>query len=116
MDTEDTKAEAVDQKEAFWQRTLEAWKDSGLSGCEFQRRNNLSKNTFVYWKRKLMPQIKKVRHFVPVAVRRGLRCPSMSGSDSIRLRIGELYTVEVTAGFDAQTLREVLTVVQDCAR
>jgi len=40
----------------------------------------------------------------------------MSGSDSIRLRIGELYTVEVTAGFDAQTLREVLTVVQDCAR
>ena len=116
MDIGDTAAAAVDQKEAFWRRTLEAWKESGLSGCEFQRQNNLSKNTFVYWKRKLMPQSEKVQTFVPVSMRRGPRCPSMFGTYFIRLRVGELYTVEVTTGFDAQTLREVLAVVKDCAR
>ena len=116
MDIEDTAAEAVDQKEAFWRRTLEAWKDSRLSGCEFQRQNNLSKNEFVYWKRKLIPRSEKAQSFVPVPMRRGPRCPSISGTTFIRLRVGELYTVEVTTGFDAQTLRAVWPVVKDCAR
>jgi hypothetical protein len=116
MGIEVTAGEAVDQKEAFWRRTLEVWKDSGLSGSEFQRRNNLSKNAFVYWKRKLMPRSEKSQTLVPVSMRRPPRCPPVASTSFIRLRLAGVYTVEVRAGFDAQTLREVLVVVQDCAR
>ena len=115
MDIEVTAAEAVDQKEVFWRRTLEAWKHSGLSGSEFQRQHNLTKNAFVYWKRKLMPRSEKRQTFVPVSMRRPPRCPTEASSSYIRLRVGSVYTVEVTAGFNAQTLREVLAVMQDCA-
>src|SRR5208282_3801136 len=108
MDIAVTAANAADQKEAFWRRTLEAWKVSELSGSEFQRQNNLSKNAFVYWKRKLMPRSEKVQTFVPVSMRRPLRCPRVASTSFIRLHVGEVYTVEVTAGFNAQTLREVL--------
>ena len=115
MDVEVTIAEAIDQKQAIWRRTLEAWKDSGLSGSEFQRQNNLSKNAFVYWKRKLMPRSEKTQTLVPVSMSRPPRCPSLSSTSFIRLHVEGVYTVEVTSGFDAQTLREVLSVVQDCA-
>lgn len=115
MDNEVTAAEAVDQKEAFWRRTLGAWKDSGLSGSEFQRQNNLTKNAFVYWKRKLIPRREEGQTLVPVSTRRPLRCPIGASTSFIRLRVRDVYTVEVRAGFDAQTLREVLAVVQECA-
>jgi len=115
MDIEVAEGEAVDQKEVFWRRTLEAWKNSGLGGSEFQRQNNLTKNAFVYWKRKLMPRSEKRQTFVPVSMRRPQRCPTGAHSSFIRLRVGSVYTVKVTAGFNAQTLREVLAVVQDCA-
>jgi hypothetical protein len=115
MDIEVTTAEAVDQKEAFWRRTLEAWKDSGLSGSAFQRQNNLSKNAFGYWKRKLMARSEEAQTFMPVSIRRSPRCPGAPGASYIRLRVGGVYTVEVTSGFDAKTLREVLAVVQDFA-
>lgn len=115
MDIEVTSAEAVEQKEAFWRRTLEAWKASGLSGSEFQRQNDLTKNAFVYWKRKLVPGREKAQTLVPVSIRPPRRCPSDPGASFIRLRVGGVYTVDVTSGFDAQTLREVLAVVQDCA-
>jgi hypothetical protein len=62
MDIEVTATETVDQKEAFWSWALEAWKDSGLSGSELQRQNNLTQNAFVYWKRKLIPRREEAPH------------------------------------------------------
>ena len=108
-------AEAIDQKEGFWRRTLEAWKDSGLSGSAFQRQNNLSKNAFGYWKRKLMPRSEKAHALVPISIRKPSRLPTGASTSCIRLHLGGLYTVEVSTGFDAQTLREVLAVVRDCS-
>ncbi len=115
MEIEVKAAEAVHQKQAFWRRTLEAWKGSGLSGTEFQRQNDLTKNAFVYWKRKLMPRSEKAQTLVPVSIRKPSRLPVGASTSSIRLHVGVLYTVEVSTGFDAQTLREVLTVVRDCS-
>jgi hypothetical protein len=112
----DIEVAAVEQKEAFWRRTLEAWKLSGLSGCEFQRQNNLTKNAFVYWKRKLMPRSEKARPFIPVSLRGAARQTRISQTSFIRLRVGDAFTVEVATGFDAQMLREVLTVARDCMR
>jgi hypothetical protein len=115
MDIEGTAAEAVDQKQAFWTRALEEWRNSGLSGTEFQRQNNLTKNAFVYWKRKLMPRSEKTQTLVPVSIRKPSRLPTGASTSCIRLHVGGLYTVEVSTGFDAQTLREVLAVVRDCS-
>jgi hypothetical protein len=116
MESEGTATALIDQKEAFWRRTLETWKDSRLSGSEFQRRNNLTQNAFVYWKRKLMPRRESAQTLVPVSVRTARRGCPVAAPRSLRLNIGSLYTVEVTVGFDAQTLREVLAVVRDYAR
>ncbi|HVP18563.1 MAG TPA: hypothetical protein VMU36_06160 [Spirochaetia bacterium] len=114
MDSEVTVHEANESKEARWKQILQQWKDSGLRACEFQRRNNLNKHAFIYWKLKLIGRTEKRQCLVPVklrsvALRAGAPC-------SMRLRIGERYSVELTEGFDAGTLREVLRVVQECSQ
>ena len=102
-----------ESKEAYWRRTLQEWRDSGLKACDFQRRNNLNKHAFIYWKLKLMDELRKDRPSFAVKMptaARGAASPSR-----IRLRVGERFTVELTEGFDAQTLREVLAVLQESA-
>lgn len=113
MDGEIVASEANETKEAYWQRILQDWKLSGLKACEFQRQKNLSKHAFVYWKLKLIGPTEKKQALVPVRVRSSVR-PS-ARSSCIRLRVGELFSVELVEGFDAQTLREVLAVVRECA-
>jgi hypothetical protein len=111
MDEEITSNEVQESKETYWQRTLQEWKESGLKACEFQLQNNLSKHAFVYWKLKLMGRSEKRQALVPVRLRTAAR----GDSCCIRLRVGEFYAVEVSAGFDEQTLRAVLAIVRECA-
>jgi len=114
MDGEITAHEANELKEAHWKQILHEWKDSGLRACEFQRRNNLSKTAFTYWKLKLIGPTEKKPSLVAVKVR-----PVALGGGApccMRLRIGERYTLELTEGFEAGTLREVLRVVQECSQ
>lgn len=113
MDGEVTAPEVNESKETCWQRTIQEWKDSGLKASEFQRRNNLSKHAFTYWKRKLMPRSEKRQSLVPVRVRSAAR--GAVNPRCIRLRVGELCTVEVAAGFDEQTLRQVLAILRESA-
>lgn len=113
MDGEIAVPELNESKEASWRRTLQEWKDSGLKACDFQRRNNLNKHAFIYWKLKLIGRTEKRPTLVPIKMptaARGAASPS-----PIRLRVGERFTVELTDGFDAQTLREVLAVLQESA-
>ena len=50
---------------------------------------------------------------MPVRVRSAVR--AVGSSCCIRLRVGELFYVEVTAGFDEQTLRQVLAILRESA-
>ena len=113
MDGEVTAPEMNEVKETYWQRTLQVWKDSGLTASEFQRQNNLSKHAFVYWKLKLIGRSEKRATLVPVRVRPAAR--AAVHPCCIRLRVGELLTVEVTSGFDEQTLRQVLAILRESA-
>lgn len=107
MENEATIGETAETKKAFWIRTLTTWQKSGLSGSEFQRLNNLSKNAFVYWKKKLIPRTETEQRLVPVRVQ-------MSGASyGIRLHVGELYTVDLMHRFDSQSLRQLLVVLQE---
>jgi len=114
MDSEITANEANELREAHWKQILQEWRDSGLRASEFQRRNNLRKGAFTYWKLKLIGATEKKPSLVsvkvrPVALRGGAPC-------CMRLRIGERYTLELTEGFDTRTLGEVLRVVQECSQ
>ena len=115
MSTEITTAEADESKESYWRGVLQEWQASGLKGREYQRRHNLSQHAFVYWKLKLMGRTEKKPMLVPVK----LRCVDpqvMPAAYSIRIRAGELFTVELSEGFDPKTLREVLAAVRECAK
>jgi hypothetical protein len=111
MDGEMTTPRVSESKEAYWQRTLDEWKDSGLKACEFQRRKNLNKHAFIYWKLKLMGRGDGRQRLVAVRIRSTAR--GVAHPQGMRLRVGELFTVELPEGFDAQTLRQVLAVVRE---
>ena len=111
MDGEITGPEVSESKETSWRRTLQEWKDSGLKACDFQRRNNLNKHAFIYWKLKLIGRTEKRPTLVGVKMPTGAR--GAASPSRIRLRVGEQFTVELTEGFDAQTLRQVLAVLQE---
>ena len=108
MNDEITISEASESRETHWRRILEDWKASGLRACEYQRRNNLNKHAFIYWKLKLIGRIDRPQGLIAVKVRRS------TAFGSLRIRIGERYTVELADGFDAKSLREVLAVVREC--
>jgi len=115
MSTEISTAEVEESKESYWQRVLRQWQASGLKGREFQRRNNLSQHAFVYWKLKLMGRTEKGPMLVPVKLPAvGQR--AMRPSRGIQIRAGELFTVELSEGFDPMMLREVLAAVREYAR
>jgi len=114
MSTEMSAPEAEESQEAYWRRMLQQWQASGLKGREFQRRNNLSQHAFVYWKLKLLGRTETGPRLVAVKV--GCKAQQTVGGEGIRIRVGELFTIELQERFDATALREVLTAVRDCAR
>jgi len=114
MSIEITTPAAEETQEAYWRRILQQWGASGLKGREFQRRNNLSQHAFVYWKLKLMGRTEKGPKFVPVKV--GSQAQQTVGAEGIRIRVGELFTVELSESFDPMRLREVLAAVREYAR
>ena len=113
MSTEIITPEASESQETYWRRVLQQWQASGLKGREYQRRHNLSQHAFVYWKLKLMGRTERKPTLVPVT----LRCVGQHAmrADGIRIRAGELFTVELSQGFDAMALRAVLAAVRECA-
>jgi len=114
MSIEITTPAAEEAQETYWRRILQQWQASGLKGREFQRRNNLSQHAFIYWKLKLIGRTEKGAKLVPVKV--GSKAPQTVRADGIRIRVGELFTIELAESFDATALQEVLTAVRECAR
>ena len=115
MSIEITTPAAEETQETYWRRILQQWEASGLKGREFQRRNNLSQHAFIYWKLKLIGRTEKGPKLVPVKLR-SVDQPAMRSAHGIRIRVGELFTIELAESFDATALHQVLTAVRDCAR
>ena len=102
-----------ESREAYWRRVLQGWEASGLKGREYQRRHNLSQHAFVYWKLKLMGRTERKPTLVPVKLRSDGQ--QAMRAQEIRIRAGELFTVELSEGFDPMALRAVLAAVRECA-
>ena len=103
------------KREQYWQEQVMAWKASGLKQMQYCRERQLSKHAFVYWKLKLLGKDAIPATLVPVSAHQLRHIHRGDGSAQIRLLVGERYQVEVRPGFNAQTLEEILAVLERLA-
>jgi transposase len=103
------------KREQYWQEQMTAWKASGLKQMQYCREHQLSKHAFVYWKLKLLGKDPVPASLVPVSAHQLRQMRRQDGSAQIRLVVGERYHVEVRPGFNAQTLQEILGVLERLA-
>lgn len=92
----------------FWQAHIAAWLESGLSQSEYCRQRQLSRDTFIYWKKRLPPALNSpAGGIVPVPFR--LPFPSSARPTApLGLTMGNRFRVEIAADFDPALLEKLL--------
>ncbi|MDY6906558.1 MAG: IS66 family insertion sequence element accessory protein TnpB [Thermodesulfobacteriota bacterium] len=89
----DRKRELAENRRV-WEDRIRDWQSSGLSQAEYQRRHNLRKWQFVYWKKKFEGRPSEESALVPIAL------PFQKESDApLCLIVDERYRVEIPDGF-----------------
>ena len=101
--------------EKYWQEQVTAWKANGLKQMQYCREHRLSKHAFVYWKLKLLGKDPVPAALVPVRAHQLRQMRHEDGSAQIQLVVGGRYRVEIRPGFNAQTLQEILGVLERLA-
>lgn len=105
-------------REIEWTRILERWKQSGLGGPTFCRREGLSQPLFYSWKRKF--RLRELARAAPRPRRRGLQFVPVEvkptpTSAPLELALKGDRVVRVPAGFDAAALTRLLSVLEESA-
>jgi len=103
------------EREQYWQEQMAAWKASGLKQMQYCREHQISKHAFVYWKLKLLGKDVVPATLVPVSAHQLRNLRGQESSAQIRLVVGEHYRVEIQPGFNAQTLQELLGILEHLA-
>ena len=94
------------EKRRYWERHIQSWRASGLSQTEYQRRHNLSKWQFVYWKKKLDRPVSSAEvSLVPISL------PQFMPTAPLSLIVNGRYRIEISEGFQPSVLEQVLRVV-----
>lgn len=97
------------QTRAIWTKRVEQWKRSGLSGAAFAAQLGVKEATLRHWKWQLGRRAKATRaEFVEVVTEPGALA---ADARSLEVMVGELRVV-VPMGFDEDTLRRLLRVVE----
>ena len=99
-----SKSAGIEERRRFWEHHLEQCERSGLSQAEYCRRHGLSIKSFGYRKRTIG---KDALCLVEVP----LAAPVHSPPKPLSLAVGSRYSIRIEAGFDADTLRELLEVL-----
>jgi transposase len=99
-----------ERKERQWQRWINQWRASGLSVRDFCHRRGLATAGFYYWRRALERRAAEKAAVVPVTVVVDA-VPVQASALEVVLANGR--AVRVAPGFDAATLRQLLTVLQE---
>jgi transposase len=96
-------------KEQFWREKLLLWQTSGQTIRAFCDAQRLSEPSFYAWRRRFVAQRGQQQPaFVPVRV-----TPTPTTSIPLELVLASGRVVRVPPGFDADTLRQLLTVLHD---
>jgi hypothetical protein len=109
------------RKQQQWLQHLQRWQNSPLSARVYCQRQHLSEASFYFWKRTLRqrglladtlaghkPRPAKAALFVPVAVH-----PAKASTRRIDLIAPDGWTVRLAAGFDVDSLRQLLAVLRE---
>lgn len=99
--------EAALEKKEFWQDHVKAWGESNLSQSEYCRKNNLGRDAFFYWKRKLSKGTSDVR-LVPIA----LKVNVQPNQKPLVVVIDRRYRIEVSGDFEPGTLRKLVRTLE----
>jgi len=97
-----------ERKEQEWRRWIGEWRASGLSVRAFCERRGLATHRFYYWRRVLERRPVEKAAFVPVQVVADT-FPAQTSALELVLH-GRI--VRVAPGFDAATLRQLVTVLE----
>jgi len=99
-----------ERKERQWRHWIAEWRASGLSVRAFCGRRGLATPSFYHWRRVLERRAAEKVAFVPVQVV-AEAVPALVSALEVVLTNGPV--VRVAPGFDAATLRQLLTVLQE---
>ncbi len=98
---------ANDQRRASWQQLLADQQASGLSVTAWCFAQDISLQTFYYWRRRLnmsTPAVPPSPQWLAIA-------PAEGSGTLLTLHVGRV-AIDVPAGFDPRLLAEVLTVLE----
>jgi len=98
-------------RQQFWQRIMEARRESGLSVVAFCQKEGISEAAYYYWRKKLsqdgsQPLEKSSPAFLEVVM------PERKATD-LELVLSSGHTVRIPTGVDPQRVREFLLVLQE---
>jgi hypothetical protein len=120
------------QKQRYWEEAMRRWKESGRSVRDYCRAEGLRESAFFFWRRKLtqpspssdamgQPPSKEspvtpvprpprgTASFLPVRV---VDNTAMEAARGVEIVLAHGRSVRVQAGFDRQTLVDVLAVLE----
>lgn len=92
-----------------WREHIDSWKQSGLTQKAYCEQHHLGLAAFQRWHRIFMteekPKISSTVTFVPVNV-------TKPNASMLSLQINDTLRLEIPAGFDPATLRQVVQALQ----
>lgn len=97
-------------KEQQWRQWIRQWQHSGLSVRDFCARHALSQPTFYAWRRLLRQRDADATPFVAVQV---VADPPTPPNSPLEIVLAGGRCLRVTPGFDADTLRQLLAVLEE---
>ncbi|WP_320173989.1 IS66 family insertion sequence element accessory protein TnpA [Maridesulfovibrio sp.] len=97
-------------KQRFWKKHIEAWRNSGVSQAEYCREHSLSYKSFGYHKRRVGASAKPQK-VIPIP-ETAMRAEEESRTcKPISLCVPRGFRIEIEPGFCQLTLKELLEVV-----
>jgi hypothetical protein len=98
-------------KEQFWRRALARWEQSGLSVAAFCSKEHLASCTFYWWRRELSHRDPPDVSFLPIHV---VAEPGRTvGASGVEISLAGGRRLLIQPGFDHDTLRQVLRVLEE---
>jgi hypothetical protein len=97
------------EKRRLWQGRLDEWKDSGLTQAGYCRLHNLDARNFQYWKKRILSKSRAAAALVEIPV--GALSGRLPAGPTLCLVIDGRNRIEITPGFDADTLDRLIRVL-----
>ena len=109
-----SRAEQLEQKRTYWKQHIDSWQETGLTQAEYCRRNNLKHHQLLYWKKRFLKTQTDVS-FVPLKLEDLLDLSTRQDQAPLIVVINNQFKIEISAGFDAQLLRQVIFALRELA-